>query len=94
MPSCLHCSKECGTETATTYWSSLKAPVHNACRKAWMADSKKACQAVDRDCNDCRHFVRGAWLSKAICSGKCAKDGSDTLAYPNAFTDRKCWENR
>src|SRR2546421_532208 len=44
------------------------------------------CQVVDADCNDCKHFRRGALVAKEAWSGHCLKFDRETRAYPKKWT--------
>jgi hypothetical protein len=52
---------------------------------------------LDADCNDCKHFQRGAMVKSpglTMFLGTCGRDGSAVKAYPNWFTGKACYESR
>lgn len=54
-------------------------------------------QTIDADCNDCRHFQRGAMrkgLGISCFEGRCLKLDKPTLAWPMQFSDHPCFEHR
>lgn len=56
-----------------------------------------AMQTIDADCNDCRHFKRGAMtkrLGHVEFAGQCLKFNCETTAYPMQFTGHECFEHR
>lgn len=80
----------------TSYWGNCKLPYHEVClpTKAETEESKRLCKEIDSDCNDCRHFSRGEWLSKGVCSGRCTKFDKPTEARPNFYSGKECFEMR
>ena len=82
-------------EIATSYWHpGTKYPVHKYCKKTYEAKIRAYCKDLDADCNDCKHFKRGEWLSKTVCSGICMKTGKPTEARPNHYSGKPCYEPR
>jgi hypothetical protein len=66
---CRYCSLPIAEgESATThsYWQGLPFPCHKACKDAGVKQEAFDCQAVDADCNDCRHFKRGKLANKTV----------------------------
>jgi len=54
-------------------------------------------QKIDADCNDCRHFKRGAMrkgLGVPCFEGHCLKLDKPTLAWPIQFSGHACFEHR
>jgi len=56
-----------------------------------------AMQTIDADCNDCRHFKRGAmkkvgWLTRF--SGHCLKLDVPATAWPTQYSGHPCFEHR
>jgi hypothetical protein len=83
---CRHCGKEVSEgdfAIHNTYWQSLWAPCHAGCRDAGMKEEAYECQTVDADCNDCKHFVRGALINKWAWAGHCSKHDRPTHGLPN-----------
>jgi hypothetical protein len=95
---CGHCGKEIVSDFTyqTGYWANVKAKIHPECvrSKEHTEQSKKECQAIDSDCNDCKHFKRGEWLSKGVCSGICGKTGEYAEGRPNFYSGKECFEQR
>lgn len=54
-------------------------------------------QKIDADCNDCRHFQRGA-MGKVpgltYFDGHCLKLKKPTRAYPMQYSGYECFEHR
>lgn len=92
--------KHCGwpffvNQKAVSYWlPSVTFPVHKVCKKAYERSMREYCQAIDQDCNDCKRFQRGKWLSKGVCQGTCGKTGEPTEARPKQYSGRECFEPR
>jgi len=54
-------------------------------------------QIIDADCNDCRHFKRGAMVKVPglkFFEGHCIKLDKPTRAYPMQYTGHECFEHR
>jgi hypothetical protein len=78
----------------TSYWWSYFFPSHKSCLDAGMKREAFLCQEVDADCNDCRHFQRGARIADGVISGQCLRFNKPTKAYPNFSTGHECFEHR
>ncbi len=87
------------------YWSSekpqFKTAEERACWEAFDAqltpEDITEMQTIDADCNDCRHFRRGAmrWVpGLTIFDGHCLQFDRPTRAYPMQFTGRGCFVHR
>lgn len=88
-----------------TYWQSLWAPCHHAC-KSGMRREAIECQTVDADCNDCRHFERGKSAGELVqldcanhvatlpANGHCRKHDRPTVASNNFCSGWPCFEHR
>mgnify|MGYP000524792887 CR=1 FL=1 len=71
-----------------------KARCHKACKGEGVKAEAYECQNIDRDCNDCKHFTREAYLGNSIFSGECGKFNKPVKAYPNYCSNHECFEHR
>lgn len=58
---CRHCDKEVMREDADVivgYWTPVWFIAHKDCVRIGKSEEAYACQKIDADCNDCRHFQR------------------------------------
>ena len=54
-------------------------------------------QAIDADCNDCLHFLRGDLVKVPglkMFLGTCKKTGQPTKAFPMQYSGHECFEHR
>ena len=54
-------------------------------------------QNIDADCNDCKHFSRGAFHQSPGLDwfeGRCLKFDRPTKAYPGQWSGWECFEHR
>jgi len=73
-------------------------------RKAWDSFDARLEQAdiielqkIDADCNDCRHFQRGAANKVGgltVFKGTCKKTGAEVNAWPTQYSGHSCFEHR
>lgn len=95
--------------TVKRYWSALPpvgflSRMTPEQRKAWDGYDAKltpedllAMQTIDADCNDCRHFRRGAMtkVGGLTCfEGHCLKLDKPTKAWPMQYSGHPCFEHR
>ena len=60
-------------------------------------DDLRDMQTIDADCNDCRHFKRGAMTKVGgltSFAGHCLKLDKHTTAWPMQFSGHKCFSHR
>ena len=90
------------------YWSTIHPLVKERMTKEQIIEADKfdanlspedviEMQKIDADCNDCRHFKRGAMrkgLGIACFEGNCLKLDKPTLAWPMQFSGHPCFEHR
>lgn len=103
---CSHCGQPVLRENAdilAAYWThSDLGPfwqvVHKECKILGRNEEALACQRLDADCNDCKHFQRGvnvapewAWRDHP---GWCAKLSKPVAAQPNFASLLPCFEHR
>lgn len=94
---CRYCDKpiELGQEVKTmSYWFHLPFWCHAECKKDGERQEAIDCQVIDADCNDCKHFKRGQAIYKWSIAGHCLKFDKPTVAFPNKWTGRECFEHR
>lgn len=94
--------------TIKRYWSTLQPLQLAQMTKQQIIEARKVdakltpedvlqMQTIDADCNDCRHFQRGAMrkgTGLACFEGHCLKKDQPTLAWPMQFTGHECFEHR
>lgn len=90
--------------TTVSYWSAIPYVCHRACKVTGVKQEAFDCQMLDRDCNDCRCFIRGEAVRKfneagqpqpiSAFHGMCLKFDRQTMAFPNQSTGRECFEHR
>lgn len=98
------------------YWSSVPPEKMTPKQKSeWDAFDAKLTpedivemQTIDADCNDCKHFHRGARVAEmdglyqksiklgrsSYSEGTCEKDGSYQRAHPCYYKGKECFEHR
>lgn len=94
---CRYCGRAVmreAAEVASAYWKRMGGGTywfvcHADCLKDGYAEEAHACQEVDADCNDCKHFRRVDGNR-----GECLKLGTPTTARPGAASAYKCFEHR
>lgn len=60
---CRYCSNplpESEAVVTRSYWMGEKHFCHKACKASGEREEAIECQSIDADCNDCKHFKRGA----------------------------------
>lgn len=60
--SCRYCNQPIESEGLETfsYWNAVPFRCHPECKQAGEKQEALDCQVIDADCNDCKHFKRGA----------------------------------
>lgn len=90
------------------YWSTLTPLQMERMTKEDIIESKKfdarltpddvrEMQTIDADCNDCRHFKRGAMCNVPGLTrfdGHCLKFDKPTFAWPMQYSGHECFEHR
>lgn len=90
------------------YWSTIHPLLKERMTKEQIIESDKfdanlspddvvEMQKIDADCNDCRHFKRGAMTKVGGLTrfdGHCLNLNVPTEAWPMQYTDRACFEHR
>lgn len=87
------------------YWKGYQFWSHAACKDLGYKQEAIECQSLDRDCNDCRFFLRETMLTKGIWSGRCTNQertpqahaqcrGAQVLAFPNFSSGHPCFVHR
>lgn len=93
---CRYCNKQVEEDSiieTQSYWQPLGFPFihvsHKDCKAEGYKEEAKACQEIDSDCNDCKHFKRDKGNS-----GICLKTGLEVKAAVNHSTLHSCFEHR
>ena len=65
---------------------------HRSCKKPGFAAEALACQTIDADCNDCKHFKRGKYVEKPAHPGtENLRTDDQQLVYLKALTVSQMW---
>lgn len=103
LSNCRYCDQPIAAEdrdTTNGYWKVYglgkqpKYPCHKACKVQGKAAEALACQAIDADCNDCKHFSRKTDGGQGMSSGLCLQFSKPTTACPQSCTRHACFEHR
>lgn len=94
---CRYCGKEVKQEDSVvtySYWNALLAISHKECKEEGFKEEAYECQKIDANCNECKHFIRGAKANPTGHYGMCGKFNKAVVAHSNNAQGNDCFIHR